>query len=90
MTEKDCLEYCYSKGFNWDGLYEKMDRVSCYCCPLQRISDYKIIYDEYPDLWKDMLKMDKSTYRKFKIDYDICHLEDRFRYNSLWNFKDCK
>ena len=21
-TEKDCLTYCYSKGFDWDGLYE--------------------------------------------------------------------
>lgn len=34
MTEKDCLEYCYARGFDWGGLYEIWDRVSCYCCPL--------------------------------------------------------
>ena len=36
MTEKDCLEYCRSKGFVWDengiDLYDILDRVSCFCC----------------------------------------------------------
>lgn len=36
MTEKDCLEYCYKKGFYWyeNGirLYDVLDRVSCWCC----------------------------------------------------------
>jgi hypothetical protein len=28
ITEKQALEYCYSKGFNWSGLYEKFkDRL---------------------------------------------------------------
>ena len=38
MTEKDCLEYCYSKGFNWGGLYEHLDRVR---------KAYMSILDEY-------------------------------------------
>lgn len=36
ITEKQALEYCYSKGFDWDGLYERFDRVSCWCCPLKK------------------------------------------------------
>lgn len=36
MTEKDCLKYCYEKGFKWDEngieLYSILDRVSCWCC----------------------------------------------------------
>lgn len=36
MTEKDCLNYCYSKGFDWKEngirLYDILDRVSCWCC----------------------------------------------------------
>ena len=32
MTEQDALKYCYDKGFNWGGLYELYDRVSCWCC----------------------------------------------------------
>lgn len=36
MTERDCLEYCYSNGFYWlennIKLYDVLDRVSCWCC----------------------------------------------------------
>ena len=36
MTEKNCLKYCYSKGFFWEEngirLYDVLDRVSCWCC----------------------------------------------------------
>lgn len=36
MTEADCLEYCYQRGYRWieDGieLYSILDRVSCWCC----------------------------------------------------------
>lgn len=38
MTEADCLEYCYSKGYDWGGLYNIFDRVSCWCCPLQSLA----------------------------------------------------
>ena len=30
-TEADCLQYCYDKGFDWDGLYRIFKRVSCWC-----------------------------------------------------------
>lgn len=30
MTEKDCLAYCYERGFDWGGLYEIFNRVSCW------------------------------------------------------------
>ena len=36
MTEKDCLKYCYNKGYFWYEnnirLYDILDRVSCWCC----------------------------------------------------------
>ena len=36
MTEADCLEYCYQRGFFWEEngvrLYDVLDRVSCWCC----------------------------------------------------------
>jgi 3'-phosphoadenosine 5'-phosphosulfate sulfotransferase (PAPS reductase)/FAD synthetase len=80
MTEQDNLEYCYSKGFDWDGLYEKMSRVSCYCCPLSRIGELKIVHKEYPELWKKMKKLDNKSYRKFRSDYSLTQLEDKFKY----------
>ena len=35
MTEADALNYCYNHGFDWGGLYKKLGRVSCWCCPLK-------------------------------------------------------
>lgn len=35
MTEKDCLNYCYEQGYEWQEttrLYDILDRVSCWCC----------------------------------------------------------
>lgn len=82
MTEKDCLEYCYSKGFTWNGLYEKFDRVSCFLCPLQRLRELKVIYREFPDLWAYMRELDRRSVeqfnRKFRSDYSIAELEVKF------------
>lgn len=80
MTGKDCIRYCYSLGFSWGGLYEKMSRVSCYCCPLSRLNELKIVYKEYPELWKRMKLMDNSSFRSFRNDYTLNQLEDKFKY----------
>ena len=90
MTEQDCIKYCYDKGFDWGGLYEKMGRVSCYCCPLSTLKELKTVHDEYPDLWQNMRDIDDKINGRFRADYSLEQLEDRFKYNSLWNFKDCQ
>ena len=78
ITEADALQYCYDKGFNWDGLYERFVRVSCYCCPLQRIGELKTLYQYYPELWAEMQAMDKRSYRRFRSDYTLDELTARF------------
>ena len=50
MTEADCLKYCYDRGFDWGGLYEKFSRVSCWCCPLQSLPELRVLYHDFPDL----------------------------------------
>src|SRR5574343_540761 len=45
ITEKQALGYCYSKGLDWGGLYEKFHRVSCWCCPLSRIGSLRTLYN---------------------------------------------
>lgn len=81
MNEKDCLEYCYLKGYDWGGLYEKFHRVSCYCCPLSRIYELKTLYYEYPALWAKVKELDKRSYRQFRPDYSVSQLE--FKFNKL-------
>ena len=81
MTEKDCLEYCYSKGYHWEGLYKIFNRVSCFCCPLQRIGELRKLRKYYPSLWNKMLEMDAARpehNRGFKGYKTVHDFERRF------------
>jgi len=78
ITEKQALEYCYSKGLNWDGLYEKFYRVSCWCCPLSRIGELRILHNDFPELWNELQEMDKKSFRRFRSDYSVNDLSDKF------------
>ena len=79
MTEKDCLQYCYNRGLNWNGLYEKLGRVSCWCCPLKNLKELKAIYKEFPEYWEKLKEWDEKTYRQFRSDYSIKDLEEKFK-----------
>ena len=83
ITEKQALEYCYSKGLDWGGLYEKFHRVSCWCCPLSRIGELRVLYTDFPDLWKELQEMDKKSFRKFRSDYSVADLTERFANENL-------
>lgn len=83
ITEKEALEYCYNMGFNWDGLYNNFDRVSCWCCPLKNLKELKTLYLKYPVLWDKLKEWEQKTYRKFRSDYDILDLEYKFKKEGL-------
>lgn len=85
MTEKDCLQYCYKNGYDWNGLYKMFNRVSCWCCPLQRISELYKLWDNFPDLWEKLRKWDEQLKIEygtgkvpFKSRYSVEQLENRF------------
>ena len=78
MTEADCLNYCYARGFDWGGLYKIFRRVSCWCCPLQPISELRKLRTYCPDLWQKLLYMDAHTWQPFRRDYTAQQLEQRF------------
>ena len=82
MTEADCLAYCYEHGYDWGGLYKKFHRVSCWCCPLQPLDELRILWSDYPDLWKQLRRWDKMTWRKFREDYNVRELECRFEFEQ--------
>jgi 3'-phosphoadenosine 5'-phosphosulfate sulfotransferase (PAPS reductase)/FAD synthetase len=79
VTEKQALQYCYDKGFNWGGLYKHFDRVSCWCCPLQPIKALKSLYINYPNLWSELKEMDSKSCSKFRADYSVLELEEKFK-----------
>ena len=84
-SEEDCLQYCYSKGYDWEGLYEifrsnrtRCPRVSCWCCPLQPLEDLRKLRKYFPELWEELKDMQSRTWRKFKPDYTVQQLDIRF------------
>lgn len=78
-TENECLSRCYDRGFNWGGLYEKLDRVSCYLCPLSKLKELKFVHDNYPELWKEMMIMNFNSKRTFRSDYSLSKLNLKFK-----------
>ena len=84
ITEAECLRYCYDHGFDWDGLYEIFRRVSCWCCPLQSLSELRKLYRHFPELWEQLKTWDGMTWRKFRADYSVEELEKRFDFEEEW------
>ena len=81
MGEAACLAYCRARGFDWGGLYDIFPRVSCYCCPLQRIGQLRNLRRNFPALWAQMLAWDAEIgahNRGFKGYDKVADLERRF------------
>jgi 3'-phosphoadenosine 5'-phosphosulfate sulfotransferase (PAPS reductase)/FAD synthetase len=81
MDEADCLAYCRERGFDWGGLYNHFTRVSCFCCPLQRLSNLRKLRMYHPDLWATMLEWDSRVpahNRGFRGYDTVADLERRF------------
>ena len=78
ITEKQALEYCYSKGLDYEGLYEIFHRVNCWCCPMSRIGELRVLYNSFPELWEELIEMDKKSFRKYRSDYSVNELSHKF------------
>ena len=82
MTEKDCLEYCYSKDWHWNEngyeLYDLLDRVSCKYCKNKNLKELRNIYHFLPDVWKELKELQDKVKMPYKDGKTIQDLETRF------------
>lgn len=83
MTEKDCLQYCYNKGFDWneDGveLYSILDRVSCWCCCNKNLKELRNYHKYLPKYWDKLKQLQSKTERPMKYNkYTVFDLEEKF------------
>ena len=86
MTETDCLQYCKDLGYTWGGLYDIFPRVSCWCCPLQKIDALRKLRQYRPVLWNHLIEMDLKQPRinqGFKDYQSVIDIEARFRCEDL-------
>ena len=84
MTEKDCLEYCYNRGYDWneDGieLYSILDRVSCWCCCNKNLKELENYYKYLPKYWNKLKELQSKTDRPMKYNkYTVFDLEKKFK-----------
>lgn len=78
-AESDALAYCYSKGYDWEGLYDHFKRVSCWCCPLSNLDELRTLRKFYPELWQKLGELDTQTWRDFKAGgWSVERLDRRF------------
>lgn len=66
ITEAECLSGCYSLGYDWEGLYEDLDRVSCKFCALKNLKELRNIYWKMPDVWSELRDYQSRTYFPYK------------------------
>lgn len=58
--EQEALLYCKERGFEWSGLYDHFNRVSCFCCPLKSNQEIRVLREHYPAQWAEMLRKEAS------------------------------
>ncbi len=86
ITEAEALKICYDHGFDWGGLYEIYHRVSCWCCPLQRVGELRNLRRHHPELWARLLDLDKRARAQFgpgplgqfKQTWSVARYDERF------------
>ena len=83
MTEQDCLDYCYSQGFDWNEngveLYSILDRVSCWCCKNKNLRELKGMYMYLPEYWERLKEIQARLPAPMKGEgKGVFDLEKRF------------
>lgn len=94
MTEADCLQYCYDRGWNWleriDNatserepqfveLYSVLDRVSCWCCRNKNKVELRNMYNMLPNYWARLRDLQDKIEQPFKNYGSIYELEAEFK-----------
>lgn len=79
LTEKDALELCYEKGFDFNNIYDHHSRLNCWCCPLQKIPELEYLYKNYPEKWDKLKEMQSESRTKFRKEASIFDLDKRFK-----------
>ena len=79
ITEAECLAGCYAAGYDWGGLYEQLDRVSCKFCGLKNLKELRNIYRNMPNVWEELRGYQRRSRLPYRSDGEsIFDLEKRF------------
>lgn len=83
ITEAQCLRGCYEAGFDWGGMYEHLDRLSCKFCKNKNLKELRNIRKYYPDWWEELKAYQERTDRPYKgVGKSVFDLERRFSFEE--------
>lgn len=80
ITEAMAFDICREKGL-LSPAYEEMQttRLGCWFCHNTRMKILKIMRKKYPDLWKELLTIQRDSPFSFKLKQSIFDLENIFQ-----------
>lgn len=79
ITEAECLRGCYEAGFDWGGMYDHLDRLSCMFCKNKNLKELRNIRKHYPEVWDKLKDYQRRTDRPYKGEgKSVFDLETRF------------
>ena len=78
ITTSDALQICKDYGFDFGGVYEHHSHFNCWLCPLQKIDEFRYIYENEKDLWEQLRQMQLQTDGTFLKDKSVFELEHKF------------
>lgn len=78
ITEAMALKLSYQEGFDFGGVYEHRSRFNCWCCPLQRLDELRVLFKYYPEYWEKLREMQWISPNDFRQGMTIMGLSHRF------------
>ncbi len=83
ITEAECLQGCYDAGFDWGGMYQYLDRLSCKFCKNKNLKELRNIRRYYPEVWDELKDYQSRTNRPYKGEgQSVFDLEKRFEFED--------
>ncbi len=76
-TEKKCLSYLKEKGLA-SHLYKKFKRLGCWLCPKQNKDSLRVLYQDYPKLWKKLKQYEKDSPVEFRPNFKLKEIEEKW------------
>lgn len=86
--EVDCLKLCRKLGYDWGGLYDVFQRVSCAFCPLQGKKGVGLLKRHYPDLYNQMCALDTAADAVHNLKWKFRNGETVEQFASGWRGRD--
>ena len=82
ITEIECMEICKNLDLV-SPIYTFSTRGGCWFCNKQNLNQLKFLRKQYPELWNLLLKWDSDSPVKFRLDYSVHELDERFAQEDL-------